>query len=68
MIRMGVVCIDKTCFFRPGHIYIYIYIYIWNWLAMMNKKVARVLSCELGLPSYGELKLENWKKMKKMMV
>jgi len=27
---------------------------------MTNKMVARVLTYELGSPSYGDLKLENW--------
>ena len=35
---------------------------------MMNKMVAKVLTYELGLPSYGDSKLENWKKMKKTIV
>ena len=31
---------------------------------MANKMVARVLTYDLGLPSYGDSKLENWKKIK----
>ena len=35
---------------------------------MTNKMVARVLTYKLGSPSYGDLKLENWKKIKKIVV
>ena len=33
----------------------------------MNKMVARFLKYELGLPSYGDLKLEKWKNFKKVI-
>ena len=35
---------------------------------MTNKMAARVLTYELESPSYGDSKLENWKKMKKTIV
>ena len=35
---------------------------------MPKKMAARVLTYELGSPSYGDSKLENWKKAKKTIV
>ena len=35
---------------------------------MMNKMAAKVLTYELGLPSYGNSKLEKWKKFKKTII
>ena len=35
---------------------------------MTSKMVARVLTYEVGPPSYGDSKLEEWKKVKKMIV
>ena len=43
-----------------GFVYHAIFIYIYNWLAMTNKMAARVLTYKLGLPSYGDSKLEKW--------
>ena len=34
---------------------------------MTNKMAARVLTYKLRSPSYGDLKLENWKKIKKIV-
>jgi len=36
--------------------------------AMTNKMVARVLTCGLGLPSYGDSKLEKREEFKKTIV
>ena len=43
-----------------------IFIYISNLLAMTNKMAAKVLTYELGSPSYGNSKLEKWKNFMKV--